>query len=182
MRDYGWTNFQVGGQLCVEYALTCGRWLCEGRGNLEYKIQEYPDCTFNSSSRELCVYGCENGECLTTPTPDIGDVDLGGVTSGAGSILSSGLLMLDNLLPSPDLRLLGGMLITLAIGISMTTMVMSKSRGGDPVGGVMIGFIAMIFMSLFFMTRGWFPSWLALLIAIPSVAFILTLMLGKKGR
>lgn len=61
----GWLSYRILGTLSYSCDMNCGGYSCIKEGLIEYSIQEYIDCTYNSTSKTECIYGCnqDTGLC-----------------------------------------------------------------------------------------------------------------------
>lgn len=173
--DIGWSEYTVYGQLCLNYNVSCGGWICTSIGLNDYLQYENPDCsreTINSSN--ICINGCENNICLSEPSiPKQQENIAQSIGAPVGSLISMSLISMDSMFTSSDSKIVGATIITLCVGIGVTLIFKSKE-------GLIFGIISMLPMFFFFAVRGYYPIWIVLLVAIPSVAFIIVLMSGIK--
>ena len=175
LADIGWTEYSVSGQLCLYYNKTCGGWVCTSSGLNDYLQQENSDCSREPiNATNICINGCENGRCLSESESKEGKSDLEQIAinigSPVGQIFSFALTGMDAMFLSPDLKLLGAFIFTTAISLGIALLTKKKE-------GVSIGLIAGLFMTFFFMSRGYIPLWIGVLLAIPEIGFIILLLI-----
>jgi len=175
LADIGWSKYTVYGQLCINYNVTCGGWICASTGLNDYLQYENPDCSrepINSSN--IYINGCENNQCLTEPSQTQQQENIGqSIGSPVGSLISMSLISMDAMFTSSDSKIVGATIITLCVGIGITLIFKSEK-------GIIFGIISMLPIFFFFAIRGYYPIWITLLVAIPSVAFIVVLLSGLK--
>lgn len=163
MYDYGWKEYAVSGSLQYCCDRQCGGDTCVRRGVVDYKIQQFPDCTLNESSRILCTNGCSNGACLER----IGERE---IRSPSGDPMEWIISEATNTFPTVILMLF-------SVGISGAVGVSVAKQTKDWRMGMMM----MMGMILVFLSVGWLPMIVGVLWIISAALMLAYLISGRAG-
>lgn len=163
MKDYGWKEYRVTGMLRYCCDRECGGYKCVRRGLVDYRMQQYPDCTLNESSREVCSYGCYQGECADS----VGAEQI--IRSPSGDPLSWVISEAEYNFPM-------FLLNAISIGISTGSGIYAAqyTRKWE------MGAISSMGAVLLFMTMGWIPQIIGILWILAVALLIGYMISGKK--
>jgi len=160
--EYGWKRYRVSGSItyfCNQY---CGGDVCTTRGLVEYTIYQFPDCTYNESSKEICTYGCEDGVCKTS----IPDTEIRQPIGNPFEWIKG----------EAEYNLGSTVTMVFAFGVSLAGGV----YGAVSTKKWQIGAIAIMGLVALFMSIGWLPAIIGIL-WILSIALILAKGIFFKG-
>ncbi len=158
---YGWKEYRVTGQLSYCCDRICGGYKCVRRGLVDYRIQQYPDCSLNESSKVVCSKGCVRGECSS----ELAEEEL--VRSPSGNPFEWIVGEASFLFPTFMLNLF-------AVGVSAYGGIYASSMTKK----MELGLAVMMGLVLIFLSMGWLPQIIGIL-WILGIGLLLVNMIRK---
>lgn len=152
----GWYEYAVIGGLSYSCDIACGGWTCVKEGLVDYSVYEEIDCSYNTTTKTECSYGCnkDTGRCLTVST---------GEKNTATSVFSNVFN------PNPQMKVF--LSLVGCAGLGFIGLAFSKGIDKGKSGGLLFmilfscGFILFTFL-------GWIPVIMIIIIVFFSIAYI----------